>query len=66
MGMLRDLADQRAAVGLGHPVLRLDFLIGIDFLIEPGLQRVSGIWFMIAAPSTSQPIVPMSAQVSVG
>src|SRR3954453_18120152 len=29
-------------------------------------QRQSGTWFMIAAPSTSQPIVPMSAQVRVG
>src|SRR6218665_2844624 len=29
-------------------------------------QRHSGTWFMIAAPSTSQPMVPMSAQVSVG
>ena len=29
-------------------------------------QRQIGTWFMIAAPSTSQPIVPMSAQVSVG
>ena len=29
-------------------------------------QRQIGTWFMIAAPSTSQPIVPTSAQVSVG
>src|SRR6218665_1485367 len=29
-------------------------------------QRHTGTWFMIAAPSTSQPMVPMSAQVSVG
>ena len=29
-------------------------------------QRQIGTWFMIAAPSTSQPMVPMSAQVSVG
>ena len=29
-------------------------------------QRQIGTWFMIAAPSTSQPIAPMSAQVSVG
>jgi hypothetical protein len=32
----------------------------------PNEQRQSGIWFMIAAPSTSQPIAPLSAQVSVG
>ena len=32
----------------------------------PYEQRQIGIWFMIAAPSTSQPIAPMSAQVSVG
>ena len=32
----------------------------------PYEQRHSGIWFMIAAPSTSQPIAPTSAQVKVG
>ena len=32
----------------------------------PYEQRHSGIWFMIAAPSTSQPMAPMSAHVSVG
>ena len=32
----------------------------------PYEHRQSGIWFMIAAPSTSQPMTPMSAQVSVG
>ena len=32
----------------------------------PYVQRHSGIWFMIAAPSTSQPITPTSAQVGVG
>ncbi|SAL70732.1 hypothetical protein AWB65_06938 [Caballeronia humi] len=31
----------------------------------PYVQRQSGIWFMIAAPSTSQPITPTSAQVGV-
>jgi len=30
------------------------------------VQRHSGIWFMIAAPSTSQPITPTSANVAVG
>ncbi len=34
--MLRDLPDQRAPVGLGHPVLGLDLLLGID----TGLERV--------------------------
>ena len=34
--------------------------------IRPVRARGSGIWFMIAAPSTSQPMTPMSAQVSVG
>ena len=32
----------------------------------PYEQRQIGIWFMIAAPSTSQPIAPTSAQVGVG
>ena len=32
----------------------------------PYEQRQSGTWFMIAAPSTSQPIAPTSAHVSVG
>jgi ring-1,2-phenylacetyl-CoA epoxidase subunit PaaA len=32
----------------------------------PYEQRQIGTWFMIAAPSTSQPMVPTSAQVSVG
>ena len=32
----------------------------------PYEQRHSGTWFMIAAPSTSQPMAPASAQVTVG
>jgi putative spermidine/putrescine transport system permease protein len=32
----------------------------------PYEQRHSGIWFMIAAPSTSQPMAPTSAQLTVG
>jgi hypothetical protein len=32
----------------------------------PYEQRQIGIWFMIAAPSTSQPMAPISAQVGVG
>ena len=32
----------------------------------PNEQRHSGTWFMIAAPSTSHPMAPMSAQVRVG
>ncbi len=32
----------------------------------PYEQRHSGTWLTIAAPSTSQPIAPTSAQVSVG
>ncbi len=38
MGVLRDLADQRPAVGLGHPVLGLDLLFGIDPRLEARLQ----------------------------
>ena len=32
----------------------------------PYEHRHSGIWFMIAAPSTSQPMAPISAQLRVG
>lgn len=32
----------------------------------PYEQRHSGTWLVIAAPSTSQPMAPTSAQVSVG
>ena len=37
--MLRDLADERLTIGVGHPVLRLDALFGIDFGLEPLFQR---------------------------
>src|ERR1051325_2758564 len=30
MRVLRDLADQRAPIGLRHPVVRLDLLLGVD------------------------------------
>jgi len=32
--VLGDLADQRLAVSLGHPVARLDPLVGVDQLLE--------------------------------
>jgi hypothetical protein len=35
--VLRDLADQALAVVVGHPVARLDLLIGRDHGVEPGL-----------------------------
>src|SRR6185369_11914564 len=38
VGVLADLADQGLAVGLGHPVLRLDAAVGIDAGVEGGLQ----------------------------
>ena len=37
VGMLTDLAHQRAAVGLGHPVLRLDLLVGVNLFVETDL-----------------------------
>ena len=40
VGVLRDLADERLAVGVGHPVLGLDFLIGVDTRLKA--QRASG------------------------
>jgi hypothetical protein len=38
MRMLRDLPDERTAVGLGHPVLRLDLLFGIHPRLEAQFQ----------------------------
>ena len=40
VGVLRDLADQRLAVAVGHPVARLDALVGVDQRLEFGLTRV--------------------------
>ena len=45
--MLGYLPDQRAAIGLGHPVFRLDLLLGIDASLERGellgrLRAVAG------------------------
>ena len=35
--VLRDLADQRAAIGVGHPVLGLDLDVGVDARLERAL-----------------------------
>ena len=32
----QDLADQGAAIGFGHPVVRLDFLFRVDAGLEAG------------------------------
>ena len=37
MGVLADLADQRLAVALGHPLLGLDLLVAVDALLEGAL-----------------------------
>jgi hypothetical protein len=37
MGVLADLADQRLAVALRHPVLRLDLLARVDAVLEARL-----------------------------
>ena len=47
MRVLRDLADQGAPVGLGHPVVGLDLLLGVDPRLEArhlglGLRRALG------------------------
>ena len=47
MRMLADLADQRAAIRLRHPVVRLDPLLGVDTRLKPparfaGVGRVGG------------------------
>mgnify|MGYP000001566699 CR=1 FL=1 len=39
MCVLTDLAYQRLAVSIGHPVARLDFFVGIDLGIKTDLQR---------------------------
>ena len=39
MRVLGNLADERLAIGVGHPVLRLDAVVGIDLRLEPLLQR---------------------------
>ena len=41
MGVLADLADQRLAVALGHPLLGLDLLAAVDALLEGALLRQS-------------------------
>jgi hypothetical protein len=40
MGVLRDLADERLAIGLRHPVARLDPLVRVDQGLELGFARV--------------------------
>ena len=44
MRVLADLADQRFAVGVGHPVLRLDANVRVDFLLKLFFERV-GAYF---------------------
>ena len=41
--VLGDLADQRLAVALGHPVARLDPLVGGDQRVEAGLHAVLSV-----------------------
>ena len=48
MGVLRDLPDQRLAVGLGHPVLGLDLLLGVDPRLEARLQGGAVLRFVAA------------------
>ena len=51
--VLADLAHQGFAVGLGHPVLRLDLAVGIDAGVKAGLclgvfQRGNGCCLLLA------------------
>ncbi|MDT4844520.1 hypothetical protein FQZ97_784840 [compost metagenome] len=39
MRVLGNLPDQRLAIGIGHPVLRLDLDLGVDLLLEGALLR---------------------------
>ncbi|MOA29751.1 hypothetical protein D3C78_1507880 [compost metagenome] len=39
VGVLGNLPDQRLAIGIGHPVLRLDLDLGVDLLLEGALFR---------------------------
>ena len=45
VSMLADLTHQRLAVGIGHPVLRLNFAVGVYDSIKTGLRRQTGIAF---------------------
>ena len=40
--MLRNLAQERLAVGLGHPVARLDLAFGVDRVLETPLFGAHG------------------------
>ena len=40
--MLRDLPHQRLAIGVGHPVLGLDFAVGVDDRVETRLLGRTG------------------------
>ena len=39
MRVLGDLADHELAIGLGHPVARLDLAVDVDLALEAGLER---------------------------
>ena len=56
VGVLRDLADERLPVAVGHPVARLDPLIGVDQRLEfgfagirDGARRRSARWCALRA-----------------
>ena len=40
VGVLRDLPDERLAVRLGHPVARLDLLVGVELPLETVFLRL--------------------------
>jgi hypothetical protein len=40
--MLRNLPHQRLAIGLGHPVLRLDLAVGLHHRVKAGLFGCGG------------------------
>ena len=43
MRVLADLADQRAAIGVGHPVVRLDAVLGVDARLEARFELRLGV-----------------------
>jgi len=68
--MLRDLARERASVRLGHPVVRLDLVLGVDLGLEAGeiplLLLFSGTVFVVTDGRLRVEQVPWSKEISCG
>ena len=60
--MLPDLTDQRTAVTLGHGVLGLDFLLGVDAFLERGEDLLR----LLAASIRADQSLSVHARASLG